>query len=282
MRFVRGWELRSSGDLPTITLIQTAASVFTMETTWNLLIWCPRMEKRHGPGLLALNTCWQASVTRTAWQKDNGHEINILLIVSTYGLNPLIAMEARFCHWIKRYKLAYLRKFLRSFLKNLNSEKSQNCEIKIRNDLLLFFIQWRKRASIHSPPMWPASVCENCYVFSVGVDVSLHLVANGWDRPFQKQTKMETGIWALERFYSCSISSMWTFQSRKSEKCSRYIISCQHGLYVQRSDPNLKERKVKGETIKSPIISCFPSEQKKLSLDTVPVKSLTIWIYFKL
>ncbi len=149
MRFVRGWELRSSGDLPTITLIQTAASVFTMETTWNLLIWCPRMEKRHGPGFLALNTCWQASVTRTAWQKDNGHEINILLIVSTYGLNPLIAMEARFCHWIKRYKLAYLRKFLRSFLKNLNSEKSQNCEIKIHNYFFLFFIQWRKRASIH-------------------------------------------------------------------------------------------------------------------------------------
>lgn len=91
MRSVRGWELKSSGDLPTITLIQTAASVFTMETMWNLLIWCPRMEKRQGPGLLALNTCWQASVTRTLWQKGNGHEINNLLIVSTYGLNPPIA-----------------------------------------------------------------------------------------------------------------------------------------------------------------------------------------------
>lgn len=83
MRSVREWELRSSGDLPTITLIQTAASVFTMETTWSLLTWFPRMEKRHGPGLLALNTFWQASVMRTVWQKGNGHEINILLIVST-------------------------------------------------------------------------------------------------------------------------------------------------------------------------------------------------------
>jgi len=71
--------------LPAVTLIQTAASVFTTETMWNLLTWFPRMEKRHGPGSLALNTSWQASVTRTVWQKGYGLEINILLIVSLRG-----------------------------------------------------------------------------------------------------------------------------------------------------------------------------------------------------
>lgn len=140
----------------------------------------------------------------------HGDHVESLDLVSTNG------EEAR--TWITGLK--YL-------LAGISDEDSLAKRQRTRDQYPFNYVLWGGRwwtESIHSASMWPVSVCVNCDVLYVRVDISLHLVANGWGRPFQKLTKMEMGIWALERFYSCSTSSMWTFPSRKSKKCSRYIL----------------------------------------------------------
>lgn len=142
----------------------------------------------------------------------HGDHVESLDLVSTNG------EEAR--TWITGLK--YL-------LAGISDEDSLAKRQRTRDQYPFDCVPWGRRAVCQRDRLNPhtapscglVQLCSNCSVLCV--EVSLQTVANGWDRPFQRQTKMEMGIWALEKFCSCFISSTWTSQSRKSEKCSRYI-----------------------------------------------------------
>lgn len=51
---------------------------------------------------------------------------------------------------------------------------------------------------------------------------SLAAASHGYSRRSLRPTKTEMAPWALGRFTSCSTNSMWTYPSRKSERCFRW------------------------------------------------------------